>query len=200
MNSPLDLEQQFLFIHEMDLLKSVKRKALIKADNNRYENSAEHSWHICMAAQVLQSHVKYPVDIMRVTQMLLIHDIVEIDAGDTFAFAPQEQLDAQFEQEEKAAKRIFGILPDPQRDFYLGLFNEFEESSTNNAKFAKAIDRILPLVQNMQNNGGSWAANKVKRSQVLARNIGLKEVSDSLWNYVENQINKATENGWLLNE
>ncbi len=200
MNSPLDLEQQFLFIHEMDLLKSVKRKALIKADNNRYENSAEHSWHICMAAQVLQSHVNYPVDIMRVTQMLLIHDIVEIDAGDTFAFAPQEQLDAQFELEEKAAKRIFGILPDPQRDFYLGLFNEFEESSTNNAKFAKAIDRILPLVQNMQNNGGSWAANNVKRSQVLARNIGLKEVSDSLWNYVENQINKATENGWLLNE
>lgn len=195
-----DLEQQFSFIHEMDLLKAVKRKALIKADNNRYENSAEHSWHICMAAQVLQSHVNHPVDIMRVTQMLLIHDIVEIDAGDTFAFAPKEQLDAQFELEEKAAKRIFGILPAAQRDFYLALFTEFEESSTNNAKFAKAIDRILPLVQNMQNNGGSWSANNVKRSQVLARNIALKEVSDSLWGYVEKQINKATENGWLLNE
>ncbi|MUH71672.1 HD domain-containing protein [Psychrosphaera haliotis] len=200
MNTPLDLERQFLFIHEMDLLKAVKRKALIKADNNRYENSAEHSWHICMAAQVLQSHVNSPVDIMRVTQMLLIHDIVEIDAGDTFAFAPQEQLDAQFELEEKAAKRIFGILPDTQRDFYLELFTEFEESFTSDAKFAKAIDRILPLVQNMQNNGGSWAANNVKRSQVLARNIGLKEVSDGLWDYVEKQINKATENGWLLNE
>ncbi|GAB2993518.1 HD domain-containing protein [Psychrosphaera aestuarii] len=193
------LQSQINFIAEMDLLKSVKRKALIKSDGNRYENSAEHSWHICMAASVLQEHIDEPIDLMRVTQMLLIHDVVEIDAGDTFAFAPQADLDKQFELEDKAAKRIFGLLPAHQQQYFYELFLEFERSETVNSKFAKAIDRILPLIQNMQNDGGSWAQHSIKRSQVLARNHGLQDVSMSLWNYVQEQIDIATEKGWLLN-
>ncbi len=191
------IEQQLHYIQEMDLLKSVKRKALIKSDNNRYENSAEHSWHIAMAAQVLHQYALGNVDLLKVTQMLLIHDIVEIDAGDTFAFAAQSELDGQAEKEELAAKRIFGLLPNEQAEYYLALFHEFEASVTPEAQFAKGIDRILPLVQNMQNNGGSWAQNNVHKSQVLARNAGLANIAPELWLFAKDQIELATKNGWL---
>lgn len=195
-----DLSQQLEFITELDKLKAVKRKALIKCDDNRYENSAEHSWHIAMAAQVLHSYADEPVDLARVTQMLLIHDIVEIDAGDTFAFADEADLAAQEAKEEAAANRIFGLLPGGQFDYMKALFREFEDCTTADGRFAKAIDRILPLIQNMQNEGGSWAQHKVKRSAVLARNQYLEGLAPSLWTFVKDQIELATENGWLLNE
>ncbi|WMW81824.1 HD domain-containing protein [Undibacterium cyanobacteriorum] len=195
-----NLEQQIQFIIELDQLKAVYRKALIKADNNRYENSAEHSWHITLASHILAPYASPGVDINRVNQMLLIHDIVEIDAGDTFAFANHDVLGQQSEKEQLAAKRIFGLLPEPQASTYLSLWMEFEESITLDAQFAKAMDRIMPLIQNMQNQGGSWAQNNVSKQQVIKRNQYLEHAAPQLWQYALSQIELATERGWLRDQ
>lgn len=195
-----DLSQQIEFLQELDKLKAVYRKALIKNDNNRFENSAEHSWHITLAAQVLASYANESVDISRVTLMLLIHDIVEIDAGDTFAFAHHTLLGAQSDKERAAAERIFGLLPESQREQFSSLWHEFEAAETPDAQFAKAMDRVLPLIQNMQNEGGSWAQNKVAKHQVISRNRYLENSAPQLWAYVLTQIDIATEKGWLITE
>ena len=149
------LNQQVAFILELDRLKSVYRRTYVQSDNNRNENSAEHSWHISMVANVLHEYAHEPVDISRVINMLLIHDIVEIDAGDNFAFAPQSELDGQEDKEMQAAERLFGLLPEIQFLPMKALWIEFEEAESADARFAKAIDRIHPLLQNMANNGGS---------------------------------------------
>jgi len=196
--STMDLNKQLSFILELDKLKSVYRKALIKTDNNRFENSAEHSWQIALAAHVLVEHIEHDVDINRAVQMLLIHDIVEIDAGDTFAFAETNQLEQQHAIELAAAHRIFGLLPEVQYQHFLSLWLEFEECTTRDAQFAKAVDRILPLIQNMANEGGSWVQHSVTKSQVLARNKYVKELSEKLWCYVTEQIDIATKNQWLV--
>ncbi len=193
-----DLHQQIEFILELDRLKAVYRKALVKVDHNRYENSAEHSWHIALAAHILAPYAEEAIQIGRVCQMLLIHDVVEIDAGDTFAFAHHEVLGQQSEKETAAAQRIFGLLPEPQRTLYLELWQEFELAETADARYAKAIDRILPLIQNMQNEGGSWVHHKVRKQQVLERNLFLKESAPRLWDYVQSQIEIANNRGWLL--
>ncbi|MBA6414846.1 HD domain-containing protein [Colwellia sp. 6M3] len=194
-----DLEQQLNFILELDRLKAVYRQVTVKSDDNRRENSAEHSWHIALMAQTLNGYASEPVDVARVTIMLLIHDIVEIDAGDTFAFAKQSELDAQEAKELAAAKRIFGLLPEQQYQETLNLWLEFEEAKTNDAKFAKAMDRVLPLLQNMKNNGGSWVKHNVSKSEVIARNNLLDGLAPKLWIYVTEQIDLAVENGWLRN-
>lgn len=191
------LGELFDFIREMDKLKAIYRRTTVKDDNDRQENSAEHSWHIALAAQVLQQYAAEPVAIDRVVSMLLIHDVVEIDAGDTFAFDEQHVLDGQLAKELEAAERIFDLLPDDQANNMKQLWLEFEQAETNDARFAKAIDRILPLVQNMANNGGSWAHHQVRKDQVLARNMFLKKSAPKLWNYVCEQIELATAKGWL---
>lgn len=193
-----DFKQQLDFILELDQLKRVYRKALVKCDNNRYENSAEHSWHIALMAQVLSVYAQEQVDLSRVISMLLIHDIVEIDAGDTFAFGEQADLAAQHQKEVAAAKRIFGLLPSLQAQQYLDLWLEFEEAQTADGRFAKSMDRILPLLQNMQNQGGSWAQHQVKKSQVLKRNSYLEVAAPKLWQFVCEQIDIAVANGWLI--
>ncbi|GLS27713.1 HD domain-containing protein [Marinibactrum halimedae] len=192
-----DLSQQLQFINEMDKLKAVYRRALIKADNNRRENSAEHSWHIALTAHVLAPYAEEPIDVGRVTLMLLLHDIVEIDAGDTFAFDDSAILAEQSDKEIAAAKRLFGLLPPSQAERFISLWMEFEEAETPDASFAKAMDRVLPLMQNIQNNGGSWAANTVKKSQVINRNRHLERSAPKLWGFVLEEIEKATEKGWL---
>lgn len=192
-----DLSQQLNFILELDKLKAVYRKALIKTDNNRYENSAEHSWHISLTAHILSPYAEGNVDISRVCLMLLIHDIVEIDAGDTFAFDHHAVLGQQADKEIEAANRIFGLLPEPQRSFILELWHEFEKAESADAQFAKAMDRILPLIQNMQNEGGSWAQHNVSKHQVIQRNQYLATSAPKLWAYVLEQIELATEKGWL---
>lgn len=192
-----DLHQQIQFIIELDKLKAINRKALIKADQNRYENSAEHSWHIALSAHILAPYAEQSVDVGKVCQMLLIHDVVEIDAGDTFAFAQQEILGQQSAKETLAAQRLFGLLPEPQRSHYLALWHEFENAETAEARYAKAIDRILPLIQNMQNEGGSWAQHQVSKQQVIRRNQFLEHAAPKLWQYVLAQIDIATERGWL---
>ena len=196
----LDFSEQVNFILEIDKLKAVYRKTLVKTDDNRYENSAEHSWHVALMANVLAPYADKPIDIHRVTLMLLIHDIVEIDAGDTFAFDEKAILSEQSSKEVKAATRLFGLLPMKQRQTYLALWQEFEQAKTPDAKFAKSMDRILPLFQNMQNEGGSWAKNNVGRQQVINRNKHLADIAPKLWEYALDQIALATEKGWLKDD
>ena len=195
-----DLTQQLEFVLELDRLKAVYRQTFVKSDKNRNENSAEHSWHISMMANILHEYAEDGVNLLRVNNMLLIHDIVEIDAGDVFAFADQAELDGQLDNELKAADRIFGILPEKQFTYFKALWIEFENAETADAKYAKAMDRMLPLLQNMQNDGGSWAKHKVKKYQVLERNIYLKQATPKLWQYACEQIDLAVSNGWLKNE
>ena len=191
------LDSQLAFIFEIDRLKAIYRRTMVQSDNNRQENSAEHSWHIAMTAQILHEYAENDVDINRVVSMLLIHDIVEIDAGDMFAFDDPKLFAAQEQKEIQAAERIFGLLPEPQSKHFLQLWLEFESSQTVDARFAKAMDRILPLVQNMANEGGSWAVNKVTKKQVLHRNSYLQGLAPKLWLYVNQQIELACDKGWL---
>lgn len=195
-----DLSQQLQFILELDRLKAVYRKIHVKADNNRFENSAEHSWHIAMLAHTLSEYAEQPIDLKRVVHMLLIHDIVEIDAGDTFAFANQQALDDQVEKELTAAKRLFGLLPARQYDETLNLWLEFEQATTPDGQFAKAMDCVLPVFQNMNNNGGSWAQHKIKKSQVLNRNRLLASAAPQIWDYVTQQVDLAISKGWLIDD
>jgi len=192
-----ELNQQLDFIIELDKLKGVYRQALVKADKNRFENSAEHSWHISLTAQILHKYAVENVDITRVMSMLLIHDIVEIDAGDLFAFSDDADLAEQEQKEIDAAKRIFGLLPDKQFNMFNQLWLEFENAETIDARFAKAMDRVLPLLQNMRNEGGSWARHNVTKSQVLKRNQYLEGLAPQLWHYVCSQIDHAVKQGWL---
>lgn len=193
-----DLVQQLTFITEIDKLKSVYRQTTVKEDKDRYENSAEHSWHIALTAQLLQQYAEHPIDINRVVKMLLIHDIIEIDAGDLFAFAQTKDHQQQALKEEKAANRLFGLLPQQQQNEYKSLWFEFEAAESNDAQFAKSIDRILPLLQNMNNQGGSWAKHKISQSQVLARNNYLEYIAPKLWEYVVSQTEIAVSKGWLI--
>jgi len=195
-----DLNQQLNFILELDRLKAVYRQVLVKTDKNRNENSAEHSWHIAMMANTLHEYAIEEVNISRVVNMLLIHDIVEIDAGDTFAYAEQQKLDGQEDKELKAADRIFGLLPENQFNAMKQLWLEFEQAETTDARFAKAMDRVLPLMQNMQNDGGSWSRHRVKKSQVVNRNQYLDGLAPKLWSYVCEQIDIAVQKGWLIDE
>ena len=193
-----DINKHLDFIIELDKLKGVYRQALVKLDKNRFENSAEHSWHISLTAQILQEYAVEEINISRVMTMLLIHDIVEIDAGDMFAFSNDSDHALQEEKEIAAATRIFGLLPQEQYQNYQQLWFEFEQAESVDARFAKAMDRILPLIQNMRNNGGSWARHKVTKSQVIKRNIYLKGLAPQLWLYVLDQIDIAVKENWLI--
>ncbi|GHB69785.1 phosphohydrolase [Psychrosphaera saromensis] len=193
-----ELNQQLDFIIELDRLKGVYRQALVKSDKNRFENSAEHSWHITLTAHILHEYAAEKVNISRVMCMLLIHDIVEIDAGDMFAFSDQKALAYQQDKEIVAAERLFGLLPEKQFQTFNQLWLEFEEAQTVDARFAKAIDSILPLLQNMRNEGGSWVRHKVNKSQVMKRNRFLEGLAPDLWLYVCQQIDYAVEQGWLV--
>lgn len=193
-----ELHQQVSYILELDKLKAIQRKTLVQADGNRQENSAEHSWHISLLAQVMQQYASEAIDIQRVTSMLLIHDIVEIDAGDLFAFADEEELAAQELKELQGAQRIFGLLPAAQFATTKALWLEFEQAQSADARFAKAMDRVLPVLQNMDNNGGSWALHGVHKQQVLARNAYLQTLAPQLWDYVCQQVELAVQKGWLL--
>lgn len=194
------LQQQIEFLQEMDKLKAVHRRITVKAAGNRGENSAEHSWHIALQALLLQQYAETNIDILRVVKMLLIHDVVEIDAGDTFAFAAHAELDGQNAKEAIAARRIFGLLPQDQATEYEALWHEFEALETPEAQYAKAMDCLLPALQNMNNNGGSWAVYKISRSQILKRNQQLEKVSPPLWQYFLTQVDLAVAKGWLLDQ
>ena len=186
------------FITELDKLKAVKRQITLPLDNDRQENSAEHSWHVALMATTLAPFAAQPIDISRVVRMILIHDVVEIDAGGLFAFQEAAEHEAQAEKELAAAKRIFGLLPAPLNQELLALWLEFEEAETPDAEFAKAMDRVLPVFQNMQNQGGSWKKHGVTREKIAQRNKHLIACAPSLWDYVNTQLDNAVKKGWLL--
>ena len=186
------------FITELDKLTAVKRQITLPLDNDRQENSAEHSWHVALMATTLAPFAAQPIDISRVVRMILIHDVVEIDAGDLFAFQEAAEHEAQAEKELAAAKRIFGLLPAPLNQELLALWLEFEEAETPDAEFAKAMDRVLPVFQNMQNQGGSWKKHGVTREKIAQRNKHLVTCAPSLWDYVNTQLDNAVKKGWLL--
>ena len=163
-----NLERQLAFLREIDRLKSVVRMSPL-IDQSRRENSAEHSWHLAMYALVLSEHAAAPVDVVRVVKMLLLHDIVEIDAGDTPFHDPSMQA-GQAEREQRAAERIFSLLPAAQAAEFRGLWTEFEAAESDDAKFAKSLDRFQPLLHNVATGGGTWIAPGLDEAQVVSRN------------------------------
>lgn len=190
-----DLFRQIEFIKEVDKLKYIVRKTkLFNSDRN--ENDAEHSWHLALMAIVLAGHANVPVDVLKVVKMLLIHDIVEIDAGDTFIYDTQKSHDNTAE-ERAAANRIFGLLPEAQAADLIAVWEEFEAHQTNEAKFARAMDRLEPLLQNTSNNGGTWAEFGVTYEKVYAKKQVIKEGSATIWQYAEQLINESVESGIL---
>ena len=189
------LLQQIDFIKEIDKIKYIQRKTkLFNSDRN--ENDAEHSWHLAMMTLVLVQHSEVPVDVLKVLKMVLIHDIVEIDAGDTFIYDTAKN-HSNTEEERKAAQRIFGILPKKQADEMLSIWEEFESGQTPEAKFARTMDRLEPLLQNISNKGGTWKEFGVDYSKVYEKKKVMKEGSTAIWNYAENLINESVEKGIL---
>ncbi|HCH1224450.1 HD domain-containing protein [Vibrio parahaemolyticus] len=190
------LEKQLALLIELDKLKSVLRRTRVKSAEGRLENSGEHSWHVALMAVLMEEHANAPVDICRVMKMLLIHDVVEIDAGDTFVYdiaATKEQA----EKEIKAAERLFGMLPIDQGQELLALWQEFEVAQSDDAKYAKALDRLIPMLLNYHNNGQSWKENSVTREQALTINKRIEFGSVTLWDKAKELIEEATEKGWL---
>jgi len=189
------LRGQIAFILEIDKLKNIMRRNYILG-GERFENSAEHSWSLALMAVLLAEHANEPVDVARVVKMVLVHDIVEIDAGDTYCYDADAHDDKQA-REQRAADRIFGLLPDHQRDECRALWDEFEARGTPNAKFANAIDRLLPLMQNYQAYGRSWQANHVRADQVRERMVPVAESSEVLAQFVDAIIGRAVHEGYL---
>lgn len=191
------LEQQLRFIYEIDKLKYILRKTTLINNPERHENDAEHSWHLCVMAMVLQEHAHVAVDILKVIKMLLIHDIVEIDAGDTFFFDPSRP-SQQSEAEEMAAARIFGLLPVDQQAEFTALWHEFEAGVSAEALYAKAIDRVEPIFQNLSNGGGTWAKHQVPLSTVLDRLSVIGKGAPRLWEKMAQEIQSAVSNGEIV--
>jgi putative hydrolase of HD superfamily len=189
------LEQQIQFILEIDKLKTILRRTRILHEA-RHENSAEHSWHLAVMATVLSEHAEEPVDVTRVVELVLVHDIVEIDAGDTFCY-DTEAVVGQAEREQQAADRLFGLLPQDQQERLRQRWEEFEARETPEARFAHAIDRIMPLLHNYHNGGGSWRQHGVTREQVLQRMAPVRDGSERLWRMVERMIGEAVDKGML---
>ncbi|MFB9296463.1 HD domain-containing protein [Persicitalea jodogahamensis] len=190
-----NLLKQVAFIKEIDKLKYIQRKTKL-FNSDRPENDAEHSWHLAMMTIVLAEHSDKPIDVLKVLKMVLIHDIVEIDAGDTFMYDTSKN-HTNTEEELLAAKRIFGLLPTEQAEEFIAIWEEFEEGSTDEAKFAKSMDRLEPLLQNTSNNGGTWAEFGVPYQKVYDKKKAIKHGSTSIWNYAENLINDSVEKGIL---
>ncbi|MFW1376684.1 HD domain-containing protein [Vibrio parahaemolyticus] len=190
------LEKQLALLIELDKLKSVLRRTRVKSAEGRLENSGEHSWHVALMAVLMEEHANAPVDICRVMKMLLIHDVVEIDAGDTFVYDTAASKD-QAEKEIKAAERLFGMLPTDQGQELLALWQEFEAAQSDDAKYAKALDRLIPMLLNYHNNGQSWKENSVTREQALTINKRIEFGSVTLWDKAKELIEEATEKGWL---
>ncbi len=182
------LERQLNFLTEVDKLKSTLRATQL-CDGSRRENSAEHSWHIALYAMTLAEHASVEINASRVIQMLLLHDIVEIDAGDVPIHAAQDT-EKQLQIEQTAATRLFGLLPEDQARHYRALWDEFEAAETNDAVFAKSIDRVQPVISNLETNGGSWPEFNVTAEQLESRvGVKVKRGAPAVWHVLQSRIN-----------
>lgn len=189
------LERQIGFAVEIGKVKQVLRRT-ITVHSDRNENDAEHSWHMAAMAAVLSEHAGEGLDILRVIKMAVVHDLVEIDAGDVYcysAYDPEEKL----KRETMAAERIFGMLPDDQAEELLALWREFEEGASPEAKFAVALDRLQPLLLNYHTGGRVWREHGVSKKQVLERSAPIGEASPDLWEYARRLIERAVSEGIL---
>jgi putative hydrolase of HD superfamily len=186
-----ELEKCFEFILEVEKLKAIERRTK-PLGLDRYENSAEHSWQISLLALVLAKFGDESLNIEKVIKMLLVHDIGEIDADDVFFFDDAGRLDAK-EKELAALKRIFGILPEEKAAELFALWDEFENGASKEAKFARAVDRVMPVLQNLYNNRQSWAENGVTKEQILTKTAYIGEGSAIIWETLAAKIEKAFE-------
>lgn len=188
--------QQINFIIEIDKLKSIWRQTTL-IDGSRRENDAEHSWHLAVMTMLLSEYAnKKDIDVLRVMKMVIIHDLVEIDAGDTFAYDQEGYKDKE-KREEEAANRIFSILPKDQYKEIYHLWREFEEGHTPEARFAAALDRVQPLLHNYYTEGGTWKQHNVTLDQVTKRFEPIKEGSEVLGKLVEEIINESVAKGYI---
>ncbi|EHD23105.1 MULTISPECIES: HD domain-containing protein [Brenneria] len=190
------LTEVIAFLMEIDKLKSVQRRSKI-IGSPRHEDSAEHSWHFAVAAMSLAPYTGKEVDINRVIQMALIHDIVEIDAGDVMVYDLPARAAVQA-QEALAAARIFGLLPEPQRQRFHQLWLEYEAGETADAQFALMLDRVLPVLMNLHNQGQSWVENGIRLDQVLGRAEFIAGINPELWRHLKQHLQDAQDKGWLL--
>jgi putative hydrolase of HD superfamily len=190
------LDDQLVFLLEADRLKTVLRQSTL-TDRSRRENSAEHSWHLALMALVLAEYAPPGLDLQRVLAMLVLHDLVEIDAGDLFAYAPAADLARQERAERAAADRLFGLLPPGQSERFRGIWDEFEERLSQEAKFARAMDRLQPMLINMVTGGGTWLAHGVTADQVLTRVALIADGSPALGTFARDMITRAVAEGLL---
>ena len=197
----MDIERfkkQLDFILEIDKEKEIYRQTHL-TEYKRQENDAEHAWHMAIMIYLLKEYANEDFDVAKAMMMALIHDIVEIDAGDTYAY-DNANLVTQKDREEKAADRIYALLPDEQRDELRALFEEFEEGKTPEAKFARVMDNFQPLILNDSNNGKDWRVHGIKKSQVEKRQISSKMGSEAIWEYTKELIDNNVKKGNLIDE
>lgn len=192
------LEKQIRFIVEVDKVKNIFRQTYL-ADGERKENDAEHSWHLALMAVLLQEHMEEKADLTKVMIMVLIHDLVEIDAGDTYAY-DEKGAQTKREREVKAADRIFGLLPEDQGMYFRELWEEFESYETPEAKFAHLLDNFQPLLLNDASGGKSWKEHGVHRAQPMKRNERIPETSEIVWEKMQEIFDKHVECGNLLED
>jgi putative hydrolase of HD superfamily len=188
------LEERLNFLVEADKIKQVSRQSRL-FDNSRFENDAEHSWTIALMAYLLREYANFEVNIEKVMLMLLIHDIVEADTGDTFLYAA-ERKDAH-EKEVKAAARLFGLLGQEEGGFLNKLWNEFEDGKSPEAQFAKVFDRLEPLLQNYLTEGYTWKKHQVSYEMVIEKMHPIREASGRIWDFILALLEKAVEKGYL---
>lgn len=187
------IQQQIAFIECLDQLKQVIRQNLVM-DESRRENSAEHSWHIATMAMVLSEYAPQSLDQLRVLKMLLLHDVIEIEAGDTFCFDVEGNKDKE-ERERLAADQVFGLLPDDLSVEFRAIWDEFEAGETVEARFANSLDRFQVLLQNFNTRGGTWRIHNIEKARVVQRMLPIKEGIPALWPVVERYLEDACAQG-----
>lgn len=189
------LNQQINFIIETDKLKTIYRKTYL-SDGSRFENDAEHSWHLSLMAILLAEYSNSSIDILKVLKMVIIHDIIEIDAGDAYCYDAAAN-EGKAEREMAAAERLFSLLPSDQKDDLISTWMEFEKNETPEARFANALDRFQPVNLNYASRGKSWQENSITYDQVIKRNNIIKDGSDKLWDYAKKIIDSAVNRKYI---
>ena len=189
-----DIENVITFMIEIEKLKNIHRQTK-PVGLDRYENSAEHSWHVCLSALMLKDYANETINIERVIKMLLIHDLGEIDGGDKIIYSSETK--DQKDKETSGVKRILSYLPKEEQEKYMALWYEFEEGKTPDSKYAKAIDRVPPLLHNIHSNGHAWKKNNISKEQVFSLNIRINDGSSLLWENIKSKLEEAVSNGIL---